>query len=285
MVIPAFNEGPTIASIIERILAIDPTFEIIVVDDGSTDETSARAASAGAQVIRHPYNLGNGASVRAASLAARGDIIVMLDADGQHPPEAIPALLAPIGEYDMTVGARIAGSNTSRIRRFGNYLLNGIGSWISGRPIDDLTSGFRAIKRRHLLEYIHLFPSRFSYPTTITMAMLQGNHFVKFIPVPGIQRREFGASSIRPISDFIRFLNIMARLVIVFSPQRFFIPLSLTCLGVGLAIAFYQIVRLGAVLGSSVLLLVSGMLFFCFGLIAEQIAALRRERTDRPLSN
>ena len=278
VVIAALNEGATIGAIIAAIKAVGPSFEVIVVDDGSTDDTAAQAAKAGAKVIRHPYNLGNGASIKAAVMAAQGDVVVMIDADGQHPPEAIPSLLEPIGEYDMTVGARIPGSNTSRVRRFGNFFLNFIGSWISGRKIDDLTSGFRAIKRKPLLEYLHLFPRRFSYPTTITMAMIQGNYFVKFVPVPGIKRREFGQSSIKPISDFLRFINIMARLVIVFSPQRFFLPLSLTFVVCGLLMATYQIVKHGAVLGSSVLLLISGLLFFCFGLIAEQIAALRRER-------
>jgi glycosyltransferase involved in cell wall biosynthesis len=280
VIIPAFNEAATIGDIVQRIKRIDPNYEVIVIDDGSQDDTSGIARQAGARVIRNPYNLGNGASVKIGCLAARSDIIVMIDGDGQHPPEAIPELISHIGEYDMAVASRVPGSNTSRIRRFGNFLLNGIGTWVSGRKIVDLTSGFRAIKRGHLLEYIHLFPTRYSYPTTITIAMIQGNHFVKFLLVPEIQRRLYGHSHVRPFQDFLRFLNIMARLVIVFSPQRFFLPLSAVTALAGLIMGIYQVVRIGGVLGSSLLLLISSLLFFCFGLIAEQIASLRRERRE-----
>jgi glycosyltransferase involved in cell wall biosynthesis len=280
VVIPALDEAATIADLVGRIRAVGPAYEIIVVDDGSSDATGERARQAGATVIRHPYNLGNGASVKAGCRLARGDAIVMIDGDGQHPPEAIPSLLEWIGEYDMAVGARMRGSKTSRVRRTGNFLLNRIGSWICGKEIVDLTSGFRAIKRKYLLEYLHLFPSRYSYPTTITMAMIQGNHFVKYVPVPDIQRRGHGKSSIRPVQDFMRFLNIMARLLIVFSPQRFFLPLSFAAILAGVLMASYQLIRSGGVFGSSVVLLMSGALFFCFGLIAEQIAALRRERGE-----
>ncbi len=280
VIVPAFNEAATIGQIVRRIKQAGADYEVIVIDDGSEDDTANSARTAGATVIRNPYNLGNGASVKAGCLAASGDVIVMIDADGQHPPEAIPELVSHIGEYDMVVASRIRGSNTSPIRRFGNLMLNAIGSWVSGRRIADLTSGFRAIKRRHLLEYIHLFPTRYSYPTTITIAMIQGNHFVKFLPLPEIQRRLHGHSHVRPFQDFLRFLNIMARLVVVFSPQRFFLPLSAATAAAGLAIGIFQLVRFGAVLGSSLLLLISSLLFFCFGLVAEQIAALRRERRE-----
>jgi glycosyltransferase involved in cell wall biosynthesis len=280
VVIPALNEASTIGDVISRILALSPAFEVIVVDDGSTDDTSGRARQAGARVIRHPYNLGNGASVKAGCLAANGEVIVMIDGDGQHPPEAIAKLLEWIGEFDMVVAARTPDSNTLLIRNVGNFVLNWIGSWICGKNVSDLTSGFRAIKRQHLLEYVHLFPSRYSYPTTITMAMILGNHFVKYLPVPTIHRRIYGKSNLRPIQDFIRFLHIMARLVIVFSPQRFFLPLSFATMLFGTTMAIYQIANFGAVLGSSLLLLISTIIFFCFGLIAEQIAAMRRERRD-----
>lgn len=281
VVIPTFNEAATIGGIVQRIRSVGPQFEIIVIDDGSADDTSARARDAGATVIRNPYNLGNGASVKAGCLAAHGDVVLMIDADGQHPPENIPDLLQYMDEYDMAVGSRIPGSNTSRFRRFGNAMLNGIGSWICGRKIDDLTSGFRAIKRAPLLEYAHLFPSRYSYPTTITIAMIQGNYFVKFVPVPNIGRRQAGVSNVRPFQDFLRFLHIMARVLILFSPQRFFLPLSLVTFVAGVVMASYQLWKASGVFGSSVFLLLSGALFFCFGLVSEQIAALRRERSER----
>jgi glycosyltransferase involved in cell wall biosynthesis len=276
VIVPALNEASTIDAVVKGILAVDPGYEVIVVDDGSSDATAQVARDAGAVVISHPYNLGNGASITAGSLAASGDVIVMIDADGQHPPECIPMLVESIGEYDMVVGARTRKSKTSRRRSVGNFILNAIASWISGHPIKDLTSGFRAIKRRHLLEYLHLFPARYSYPTTITMAMIQGRHFVKYVPVDGIQRRHFGKSNIRPFSDFIRFVNIMMRVLILFSPQKFFLPLSALSLVLGASLGIYQLVTLGGLFGSPQLLLLSAVYFFCFGLLAEQIAVIRR---------
>lgn len=279
VIIPALNEGQTIGDVVGRILAVDPGYEVIVVDDGSTDNTAEAAAIAGARVVRHPYNLGNGASIVTGSRHALGDVIVMIDADGQHPPEHIPILVNAIGEYDMVVGARTRQSKTSRRRKFGNFMLNSIARWISGHPIVDLTSGFRAIKRDHLMEYVHLFPARYSYPTTITMAMIQGRHFVKYVLVDSIQRRHHGKSNIRPVRDFIRFVNIMMRLLIMFSPQKFFLPLSAFSLLTGLLLAVHQLVSYGAIYGSSQLMLLSAVYFFCFGLLAEQTAALRRERS------
>ncbi|MEW5728872.1 MAG: glycosyltransferase family 2 protein [Pseudomonadota bacterium] len=280
IIVPAFNEGEAIGHVVRRILAVDPAYEVIVVDDGSSDATAQEALAAGARVFRHPYNLGNGASVSTGALNATGDVVVMIDGDGQHPPEAIPDLLAHIGEYDMVVAARTQRSNTSKFRNFGNLMLNAIARWISGHPIKDLTSGFRAIKRVHLLEYVHLFPARYSYPTTITMAMIQGRHFVKYVPMDSIQKRETGTSNIRPLPDFMRFVNIMLRLLVMFSPQKFFLPVSGLFLVMGVLMGVYQLAAHGGIYGSSQLLLLSSLYFFCFGLLAEQLAALRRQKNE-----
>lgn len=280
VIIPAFNEEATIGPVVSRILSVDPSYQVIVVDDGSSDQTARAARTAGAQVVRHPYNLGNGAAVCSGSLMASGDVVVMIDADGQHPPEAIPALLSEIGKFDMVVGARTRRSKTSGFRDFGNFLLNRIGSWISGYPIPDLTSGFRAIKRTHLLEYLHLFPARYSYPTTITMAMIQGRHFITYVPVDSIQKRFHGKSNIKPIRDFIRFVNIMMRLLILFSPQKFFVPLSGVTALAGAGLGTYQLLRHGGLFGSTQLLLLSAVYFFCFGMIADQLSALRRQQKE-----
>lgn len=277
VVIPAFNEGETISDIVQRVLKSCPKAEVIVVDDGSADDTAKFAEQAGAKVLRHPYNIGNGASVKQGCLNATGDIVVLMDGDGQHQPEDIPTLLAAMDDYDMCVAARTKNSKTSKFRNFGNLMLNRIATMITGMKVMDLTSGFRAVKRDCLLECVHLFPKRYSYPTTITMALAQGNHFIKYEPMDSICKREHGQSNIRPFSDFIRFINIMMRMVILFSPQKFFLPLSLASTFLGISLGLYQLWHSGGVFGASLLLILSGVSFFCFGLLAEQLSALRRQ--------
>lgn len=277
VVIPALNEEATIAEIVKAVRAVDKSYEVIVVDDGSTDRTEAEASGAGARVIRNPYNIGNGASVKRGCLAARGDVVVMLDADGQHPPEAIPQLVEHIGAFDLCIGSRTRQSTTSRIRNLGNHLLNAIATWIAGQKVEDLTSGFRAFKKPVLYEYLHIFPRRYSYPTTTTMAMILGNHFVKYVPIHAITKRRHGMSNIKPVEDFLRFINIMLRLLILFRPQKFFLPLSLIAFVMGVVWALYQMFLTGGLRGTSLVLILSSVIFFCFGLLAEQIAELRRQ--------
>lgn len=280
VVLPAFNEAAQIGALVRRIRETGPDYEIIIVDDGSGDNTREEAQSAGATVISHPYNIGNGASVKRGCLMAKGDIIVMLDADGQHPPEEIPKLLEHMDEFDMCVAARTKRSQTSKFRNFGNAMLNAVGGWVTGNKIDDLTSGFRAIRRTCLYEYIHLFPKRYSYPTTITIAMMQGNHFVKYVPMDSIQSRQTGTSNIRPFHDFIRFVSIMLRVLILFSPNRFFLPLSLLTLTAGLGLSAYQWTVTGGIQAGGVMLMISAVIFFCFGLLADQIADIRRSKNE-----
>jgi len=279
VIIPAFNEEKTIGQVVADIRAHLPNIrEILVIDDASSDNTAQSAAAAGATVIRNPYNLGNGASVKRGCLIARGDILVMLDADGQHPASDIPRLLEHIGPYDLCIGARTRKSTTSWVRNAGNAVLNSIASWIAESHVVDLTSGFRAMKKSVVLQYIHLFPRRYSYPTTTTMAFLLGSHFVRYVPADAVTRRKHGKSNIRPIHDFFRFVNIMLRLLILFRPQKFFLPLSATVFVGGMAWAAYQFWKTGGLQGTSILLIMSSLIFFSFGLVAEQIAELRRDR-------
>ena len=281
VIIPAFNEEETIAQVVADIRDhFAEVSEVLVIDDGSTDKTAERAAAAGATVIRNPYNIGNGASVKRGCIAASGEILVMLDADGQHPASEISRLLEQIGSYDLCIGARTRRSTTSRVRNIGNAVLNSIASWISESRVVDLTSGFRAMKRTVVLQYIHLFPRRYSYPTTTTMAFLLGNHFVKYVPVDSVTRRKFGKSNLRPVHDFFRFLNIMLRLLVLFRPQKFFLPLSLITFVAGIIWATYQLFNTGGLQGTSLLLIISSVVFFCFGLLAEQIAEMRRQRSE-----
>lgn len=278
VVIPAFNEQEVIADVVARALAQPQVSEVIVVDDGSADQTAGRARDAGAKVIRNPYNIGNGASVKRGSLAAEGDVVVMMDGDGQHPPEAIPALLEHIGAYDMVVAARTPKSNTSPFRNMGNRLLILVAQWISGRRIADLTSGFRAVKRDYLLEHIHLFPARYSYPTTITLAMMIGGQFVHYVPVDAIRRRDQGVSNISPVSDFFKFIAIMFRMVMLFSPQRLFVPMGGIIFVLSLLVGGWQYWRTGGIHSAGLALFLSSIYIACFGLLADQMALLRRRR-------
>jgi len=276
-VIPAFNEGAAVQPVVRYIREHFPDFEVIVVDDGSQDDTGRFAEEAGAKVIRHTYNIGNGAAIKTGIRAATNDVVLMLDSDGQHPPEEIPNLLANMAAYDMVVGARTNESNVSRFRSIGNWGLIRIAEFLTGHSIPDLTSGFRAVKRSILLEFIHLFPNQYSYPTTITMAMLKSGYFVKFVPLATIKRRETGKSGIRPFKDGFRFINIMIRIIMLFDPQKIFVPIGLTLLILGAGIAIFQIIDKNTVTGSALLMFLSGLFVLLFALIADQVAALRRE--------
>jgi glycosyltransferase involved in cell wall biosynthesis len=278
VIIPAYNEAAVIGDLVRRVSKVDDRFEIIVVDDGSKDETGSEAREAGATVVHHPYNVGNGASIRTGAIRASGDVLLFMDGDGQHPPEEIPKLLENIGEYDMVVGARNRSSDTPLIRKFGNWGLIKVAQMITGHKIEDLTSGFRAVKRDKFMEFYHLYPNRYSYPTTITISFFRCSYFIKYVHVPGIKRRETGASDISPLRDGLRFIYIMVRALMLFSPQHLFLPLgALFTLG-GFCFLIYQIVATGGIRGGGIILFISGVFTFLFGLMAEQIAAIRRQR-------
>ena len=285
VVIPAYNEEASIAGIIKRIQALSPDLEIVVCSDGSTDRTAAVAAAAGARVVEHRYNLGNGAAVKSGAKAATRPYLVFLDADGQHPPEEMPALLKELPDYDMVVAARTAQSTTSRVRDIGNYVLRKTAEMIGGHPIMDLTSGFRAVKRHLFFRFAPLYPLRYSYPSTIILAFLCTGYFIKFVPMPAITRRTEGKSSISPIRDGFRFLNIIFRLHMLFKPFRIFFPLSMLFFILGLGMGIYQLLYTGGLRSITVILFVSCLVFFVNGLLAEQVSQIRlalvQEHADR----
>jgi len=281
IVIPAYNEEMAIGNVVSRVQKVDSRFEVIVVDDASIDATHQRAEDAGARVISLPYKMGNGAAVKTGIRAAVGHIVVLLDGDGQHQPEDIPKLLEPMGRFDMVVGSRTSNSPVSRVRRLGNWGLTLVAKYLTGISIPDLTSGFRAIKRKQLLDYLHLLPNTFSYPTTITLAFLKSGNPVTWIPLDTIRARQTGKSQINPFQDGIRFIEIMLRIIMLFDPQRIFLPISALFLVGGGLLVLYNIFHSGNVQESSVLLIIIGVLAFCFGLLAEQVAHIRRELTRR----
>jgi glycosyltransferase involved in cell wall biosynthesis len=281
IIIPAFNEGDAVGAVIAKAQALRPRAEILVVDDGSKDNTAEVARAAGARVVRHPYNKGNGAAVKTGLRNARGDVVLLLDADGQHPPEDIERVLSGIGEYDLVVGARTRDSESAWIRDFGNAIFNNLATYLSGRKIPDLTSGFRAMKRDHIMEFIHLLPNLYSYPTTSTLAFIKAGYNVQFVPIKA--RKGTGRSNTRIVRDGVRAVVIIFRMITLFAPMKIFLPVSMAlfALGVLYGIANIFIFGMSRIPNGSVLLILSSLFIFLFGLISEQIAAMRFENTQR----
>lgn len=279
VVVPAYNEAATIERVLALVSAQAPHAELIVVDDASGDETATLALACGARVVRQAYNKGNGAAVKAGLRAATGDVVLILDADGQHDPADIQRVLAPIGPYDMVIAARSRASNASIARGWGNQALNSLGSYLTGMRIEDLTSGFRAMKRDQIMEFIHLLPNRYSYPTTSTLAFIKAGYSVKFVPIEA-RLRTGGASGQRLLQNGVRFFLIVLRMVTLFSPMKIFFPVSVVLFLLGFAYALFTIFTQVHITNSSVLLITSSILIFLMGLISEQIAALRFERRE-----
>jgi len=275
VVIPAYQEAAVIGDIVSRLRDTARWREILVVDDGSPDDTAARASAAGAVVIRHPYNKGNGAAVKTGLRRASGEFVLILDADGQHQPEDAVRIVSLLGDYDLVVGARPASTQATVGRRAGNALLNGFATYLTGRTIPDLTSGFRAMRVSCAREFLHLLPNGFSTPTTTTLAFLKAGYNVTFVEAQA--RARVGASKIRLGRDGTRFLLIAMRTVTLFSPMRVFLPIAVATFGVGAAYAVWTAVTQSHVTNSSVLLILFSVVVFLVGLVSEQIAALRFE--------
>jgi glycosyltransferase involved in cell wall biosynthesis len=275
IVVPAFNEGHAIAALVTALRAAALWGEILVVDDGSSDDTGARAAAAGARVIRHPYNKGNGAAVKTGIRQATGAFVLIMDADGQHPPACAERLVSQLDVFDLVVGARSAGTQASAARRAGNRVLNRIASYLTEQPIPDLTSGFRAARRDCLLEFLHLLPNGFSTPTTTTLAFMKAGYSVRFEPIEALQRT--GSSKISLGADGARFLLILLKVITIFSPLRIFLPISGLSFAVGAVYGVWTIATQSHITNSSVLLILFSAVVFLVGLISEQISALRFE--------
>jgi glycosyltransferase involved in cell wall biosynthesis len=273
VVIPAFNEAPSIGALVAELRSAAPWREILVVDDGSGDGTAERAGEAGASIVRHPYNKGNGAAVKSGVRAATGTFILILDGDGQHRPSDAVRLISHLGTYDLVVGARSPRSQAGVARRLGNGVLNRTASYLTERPIPDLTSGFRAARRACLLEFLHLLPNGFSTPTTTTLAFLKAGYSVRFEPIDADRRR--GESNIRLGADGVRFLLILLKVVTIFSPLRIFLPISGAAFALGAGYALWTILTQHHVTNSSVLLILTSLVIFLVGLVSEQISSLR----------
>jgi glycosyltransferase involved in cell wall biosynthesis len=278
IVVPAYNEGASIGALVSELRNAACWREVIVVDDGSTDETGRHAAGAGARVVRHPYNKGNGASVKTGIRSAAGDFVIILDADGQHRPADATRLFSKLDDYELVVGARSNATQATVARRLGNGVLNAIASYLTGQRIPDLTSGFRAARRAHFLEFLHLLPNGFSTPTTTTLAFMRAGYSVWFEPIEAGVRE--GRSKIRLGADGVQFFVILLKVITIFSPMRVFLPLSLASFLIGGAYAVWTIFTQSHVTNSSVLLILLSVIIFLVGLVSEQISSLRFERRE-----
>jgi len=273
IVIPAKDEALSISTVVGQLKAAAAWREIIVIDDGSTDATGERARDAGARVIRHPYTKGNGAAVKTGARQASGDFVLIVDGDGQHHAEDARRIVGRLGEFDLVVGARHPSTQATLIRRAGNAVLNRLASYLTGRPIPDLTSGFRGIRRDVLREFLHLLPNGFSTPTTTTLACIKAGYNVTFEPIDAGVRA--GQSKMRVAREGARFLMILLKVVTIFSPLRIFAPISLVAFASGAAYGVVNFLTAGRIPNGAVVLLLFAVIVFLVGLVSEQIAALR----------
>ncbi len=273
IVLPAKNESASVGAVVASIKAAYPEFEVIVVDDGSTDNTARLASDAGAKVVSHPYSKGNGAAIKSGARAAAGDVIVFMDADGQHDPADIQRLLDRInGGYDLVVGARQQGSQASVGRGLANGFYNRLATYMTGHKVEDLTSGFRAVRADKFREFLYLLPNGFSYPTTSTMAFFRAGYSVAYEPIHAAQR--VGKSHIKPLKDGVRFLLIIFKIGTLYSPLKLFAPVSVLAFFIATLWYGCTLIVDGRFTNMSALLYTGSVMVFLMGLISEQITAL-----------
>lgn len=285
VVIPAYNEAHSIAAVVGRLSTklqrqAHRSYEILIVDDGSQDGTADQVRGLGPEVrvVQHPYNMGNGAAVKTGIRHARGALLIFMDADGQHDPEDIPRFVEGCRRFDMVVGARGRGSQAGLHRWLANSLYNHLASYVTGRPVADLTSGFRAFKRELARRYIGLLPNGFSYPTTITLSLMRAGFSVNYIPIDAPRRH--GKSKIRLLSDGAKFLLVIMKICMLFSPLKIFLPVSAYFFLMGVGYYGYTFATDHRFTNMSMLLFTTSVMVFMMGLVAEQIAQMRSERAE-----
>lgn len=273
IVLPAKNESGAIGQTVARIQQLNLAYEIIIVNDGSTDNTKDIAEQAGAKVVSHPYSKGNGAAIKTGARAASGDVIIFMDADGQHDPNDIPHLLVKIEQgYDLVVGARQKGSQASIGRGIANTLYNHLATYMTEHRVEDLTSGFRAVRAEKFREFLYLLPNGFSYPTTSTMAFFRAGYSVTYVPIHAAQR--IGKSHINPVKDGVRFFLIIFKIATLFSPLKMFLPIAVVLFLMATSWYGYTLYEYHRFTNMSALLYTGSVMIFLMGLISEQITAL-----------
>lgn len=279
VILPAKNEAESLRDLLPRLRATLPQAELNLIDDGSTDQTAEVARAHGARIVSHPYSLGNGAAVKSGARTATGDILIFIDADGQHDPEDIPRLLAKLDAgYDMVVGARGDGSQASIGRSLANGFYNRFATLITGHEILDLTSGFRVVRAERFKRFLYLLPNGFSYPTTITMAFFRSGYTVGYVPIHAAKRH--GKSHLRPLRDGVRFLLIIFKITTLYAPLKLFFPVSLGLFVTGLGYYLFTFITMSRFTNMSALLFTAAIIVFMMGLISEQITALNYQDQD-----
>lgn len=278
ILMPAHNEEQSIATTILKVKELHPDFEILVIDDGSTDNTLRVAMDAGANVWPHPYNIGNGAAIKSGLRIAKGEWVLMMDADGQHDPKDIARLLEFKDTHDMVVGARSSSSETSLHRDIANTIYNWFASYVTKFKVEDLTSGFRLVRLATARQFIYLLPNTFSYPSTLTMAYLRSGRSVKYIPIKTKYR--IGKSKIKLLQDGTRFFLIITKIATLFSPLRVFLPVSICFFSTALGYYLYTYFTSGRFTNMSALLFNSSIIIFMIGLVAEQISQMRYDKVE-----
>lgn len=280
IVLPAKNEAEGLARTLPKVRECYPDAEVIVVDDGSTDSTADVAAQCGVRVLSSPYSMGNGAAIKRGARSATGDVIVFMDADGQHDPANIDLLLTKLGEgFEMAVGARGKGGQANASRGLANAFYNRLASWMTGHRILDLTSGFRAVRAERFREFLHLLPNGFSYPTTSTMAFFRSAYPVAYVPVD-VRQRVGTASHIRPIKDGIRFLLIIFKIATLYSPVKLFAPTAAVFFLTGVGYYVWTFATEHRFTNMSMLLISASVIVFLIGLVSEQVTSLIYRRSD-----
>ena len=273
IVLPARNEASSLRTLLPKIMGLISDAEVIVVDDGSEDDTQAVCAEFPVRVISHPYAKGNGAAIKTGARAALGDVIVFMDADSQHQPEDISTMLGKFEEgYDMVVGSRQSGSHAGTHRALANDVFSRLASWMVMQNIEDLTSGFRVVRASKLRQFLYLLPNGFSYPTTITMSFFRAGYSVAYVPIH--TPRRVGKSHIRPLRDGVRFLLIIIKIGTLYSPQKLFLPISAGFFLTGLSYYIYTFLSAGRFTNMSALLFIAAIFTFLIGIVSEQISAL-----------
>lgn len=281
IVIPAYNEEETVAEVVRGAIYNVPNARVLVIDDGSTDSTSMEAQAAGANVIRHPTNKGNGACLKTALRSINGGVIAVLDADGQHDPRELPRMLEQLKDYDLVVGARTFTSQEgSPLRNLGNRILRELATFLAERDIPDLTSGFRAFRHEVAIKFLHLYPNGYSFPSTSTLAFITAGYNVAFMPITVNSRPAHTQSKLRPFRDGFRFIMFILRIITMTNPNKIFLPAGLVMILIGIFLTIRNLIMFQQFSGGVVLFLAGGINIIFFGLILDQFASLRLQERD-----